>query len=218
MELWHVLNRGVDQRKIFLDDRDRFRFVHGLLLFNTSLPATNTTFLLTSKNIDFVSRYRSEEKIVDVHGWCLMDNHYHLLLSEKVDEGITTFLRKLNIGYAKYFNEKYRRTGSLFQGRTKKILIENDAHFLHILNYIHLNPLDRSKKLADWRTKGISSMRAAKALLNDYPWSSYKDYLGKGKFGDLLTKNVFIEAYGDIEHALNTYSAEESPVSTYLLE
>ena len=71
-----------------------------------------------------------------------MGNHYHLLLSERREGGISDFMRKVNVGYAKFFNEKYKRTGTLFQGRTKKVLVDSDAHFLHILHYIHLNPLD----------------------------------------------------------------------------
>ena len=63
----------------------------------------------------------------------MMKNHYHLLLSELVENGMSLFLRKLNVGYAKSFNEKYERVGTLFQGRTKKILIENDAHFNYII-------------------------------------------------------------------------------------
>ena len=134
MELWHALNRGVDKRTIFEDSQDRARFVHDLFEFNDEKAAQNTS----RSNM---SNLRSRSLLVDIHGWCLMKNHYHLLLSERVDGGITKFIRKLNIGYAKYFNEKYHRSGTLFQGRTKRVLISSDAHFLHILHYLHLNPL-----------------------------------------------------------------------------
>ncbi len=119
MELFHALNRGVEKRDIFLDDRDRFRFIHGMALFNTPHPANNTTYLLESSINDIVCRYK-DERLVDIHGWCLMSNHYHLLLSERVEGGLSLFLRKLNVGYAKYFNDRYSRSGFLFQGRTKK--------------------------------------------------------------------------------------------------
>src|SRR3990167_9691507 len=168
MELFHVLNRGVEKRNIFLDDKDRFRFVHGLLLFNTTRPANNTTYLI--ENNDIVSRYA--DRVVDIHGWCLMKNHYHLLLSERVEGGISIFLRKLNVGYANYFNERYKRSGTLFQGRTKKKHIDSDAYFLHILNYIHFNPLDYLRSARRWREREIISEKSALEYLRKYRWSS----------------------------------------------
>lgn len=217
MELWHVLNRGVEKRTIFLDDHDRFRFVHGLLLFNSSAPATNTTYLLESDYIDLRSRYRGQERIVDIHGWCLMDNHYHLLLSERVEGGITMFLRKLNIGYAKYFNDRYHRSGGLFQGRTKKKHIDNDAYFLHILNYIHLNPLDRTKKFSNWRTREIPNPDDAVKVLKQYRWSSYLDYCEQQNFDSLLTKNVFMDTFNS-KGMLKDYSRVSLVDDTYCLE
>ena len=157
MDLYHALNRGVDKRTIFLDDQDRARFVHDMYEFNSTRPANNT---IRTKMVDIVSRpskpEHEEEKIVDIHGWCLIDNHYHLLLSEKIEGGLSQFLRKLNVGYAKYFNERYTRVGTLYQGRTKKILIDSDAYMLHILNYMHLNPLDLMEKSSDWRARKVS--------------------------------------------------------------
>src|SRR3989338_10600630 len=106
MELYHVLNRGVDKRMIYKEDDDRVRFVHDLYEFNDKRPANNTAYSAyqkekgDNKNNDFVSRYSEREMLVDIHGWCLMGNHYHLLLSERRGGGVTQFIRKLNIGYA----------------------------------------------------------------------------------------------------------------------
>lgn len=208
MELFHVLNRGVEKRNIFMDDRDRFRFVHGLLLFNTSRPANNTTYLLESDN-DFVNRYTNEEqRIVDVHAWCLMKNHYHLLLSERIENGLTLFLRKLNVGYANYFNERYRRSGSLYQGRTKKVHVHSDAHFLHILHYIHLNPLDYVPGAREWRSGHVSEPAKARAQLEEYRWSSYADYCGRKNFPTMLTTKFFKESIGDVEKESLRYFEE----------
>lgn len=192
MELFHVFNRGVEKRDIFMDDRDRFRFAHGLLLFNTAKPANNTTYLLESDN-DFVNRYAERERIVDIHAWCLMKNHYHLLLSERMEGGLTLFLRKLNVGYANYFNEKYRREGSLFQGRTKKVRVNSEAFFLHIANYVHFNPLDYFPSGRSWRTRSLASPDAAHQYLMKYRWSSYPDYCGKKNFPSILTTGLFGE-------------------------
>ena len=204
MELYHVLNRGVEKRTIFMDDRDRFRFVHGLGLFNTAKPATNTTYLLENDYIDFVSRY-GKDPIVDIHAWCLMKNHYHLLLSERVEKGITLFIRKLNVGYARYFNERYKRSGYLFQGRTKKILIHSDAHFFHILHYIHLNPLDYLPSARQWRNDRVGDGGKAKAHLEKYRWSSLADYRGQKNFPSILTMDFFKESIGNITRETMSY-------------
>ncbi len=194
MDLYHALNRGVDKRTIFLDDQDRARFVHDLYEFNNVLPAFNAG--RNQQMIDIVSQSSFREKIVDIHGWCLMDNHYHLLLSERVEGGLSQFLRKLNVGYAKYFNERYRRVGTLFQGRTKKILIDCDAYLLHILNYIHLNPLDLVETTSNWRSRSIVDYQNALKFLKEYRWSSYQDYINTKNFPSILTKDFFQDVFG----------------------
>ncbi|MDO8521659.1 MAG: transposase [bacterium] len=202
MDLYHVLNRGVDKRRIFMNNDDRVRFVHDMYEFNDKAPANNTLRILQMN--DFVSR-SLREPIVEIHGWCLMDNHYHLLLSELVEGGITLFIRRLNIGYAKFFNEKYKRVGTLFQGRTKKILIDSDAHFLHILHYIHLNPLDFLKGAEDWRAREIRNSKDALQHLEDYRWSSYLDYCGKKNFPSVLTTGLFKDVFGNYQKTLSAY-------------
>ena len=144
---FHALNRGVDKRNIFLDDQDRARFVHDLYEFNDVLRPANTyrSFavdkMMDLRNPTFWGVKNGIRSLISMGG-ASMGNHYHLLLSERVDGGLTKFIRKLNVGYANYFNEKYGVAGTLFQGRTKRIHIDSDPYFLHILHYIHLNPLD----------------------------------------------------------------------------
>lgn len=204
MDLYHALNRGVDKRIIFLDNQDRARFVHDMYEFNSTEPARNN---LRNQMSDIVSHSSSQMSItgfvprkgqllVDIHGWCLMDNHYHLLLSERVEGGLSHFLRKMNVGYAKYFNERYVRVGTLFQGRTKKILIDSDAYMLHILNYIHLNPLDLMESSSKWRNRTIMDHQNALDFLKNYRWSSYQDYAGMKNFPSILTKDFFKNVFG----------------------
>jgi putative transposase len=126
-----------------------------------------------------------------------MRNHYHLLLSECTDGGLIKFLRKLNVGYAKYFNERYKRSGTLFQGRTKKILVDSDAYFLHILNYIHLNPLDFLINAQYWRERKIANTKEALAYLEGYKWSSYRDYAGLRNFPSILDTSLFMEVFNN---------------------
>ena len=214
MELYHALNRGVDKRTIFLDDADRRRFVDGLEIFNDVKPVENSVYFFSKttgsvESIDLRGRYdersRKRKPIVDIHGWCIMGNHYHLLVSERVEGGLTKFLMKLNVGYAKYFNKRYERTGTLFQARTKKILIESDAHFLHILHYIHLNPLDFLKGASNWRDLRIPDHAAALKHLERYRWSSYLDYCGKNNFPAIITPDLFGDVFGNYKKAIETY-------------
>ncbi|MDO8575720.1 MAG: hypothetical protein Q7R90_00195 [bacterium] len=137
-----------------------------------------------------------------------MKNHYHLLLSERVEGGITLFLRKLS-GYARYFNERYRRHGHLFQGKTKKILIERQEHFLYILHYLHLNSLDYLPGAKKWRERDkstISNIPKILEYLKGYRWSSYLDYSGTPNFPSILTKSLFKDALGtDYASTLKEY-------------
>ncbi len=226
MELWHALNRGVEGRNLFLDTQDYARFVHNLYEFNDSAPANNLWRLFDSSGTrDFVNpSFRKARKLlVNIHGWVLMKNHYHLLLSERIAGGISLFLRKLNIGYANYFNERYERKGTLFQGRTKKILIEREPHFLYILHYLHLNPLDYLHGAQDWRVRsksGIKSVREALDYLDSYRWSSYLDYTGKKNFSSILTASFFKNALGNYRESLNGYlkDAEYDGMTKLVLE
>ncbi len=212
MELFHLLNRGVDKRTIFTDQQDYARFVHDLFEFNDTAPATPlnpSRFDLRSPTFGRELRAavspRPRERLVDIHGWCLMRNHYHLLLSERVEGGITKFIRKLNIGYAKYFNERYRRSGTLFQGRTKKIYIEEHGHFLYILHYLHLNPLDYKTETKQWREGKITGEKNALSYLDKYRWSSYLDYSGKKNFPSILTTSLFGDLFRNYKKELSDY-------------
>lgn len=184
MDFYHVLSRGVEKRNVVQDDKDRLRFLHDLYVFNDSSPAEN--YILSSRQ-----DIRERNKLVAIHAFCLMSNHYHLLLSPLVENGISLFIKKLNMGYAKYFNEKYDRSGSLWQGKHKKILIDRDAHFMYIPYYIHLNPLDA--KFPEWRKGNIKNTQKAFDFLESYRWSSYLDYIGKRNFPSIIDRNTLNE-------------------------
>jgi putative transposase len=211
MELYHALNRGVDGRLIFHDSQDYARFVHDLYEFNDTAPAPEFSRRDGTNVGHRMSNIR--ERLVDLHGWCLMKNHYHLLLSERVDGGLSLFLRKLNVGYARYFNERHKRKGFLLQGRTKKILIERHAHFLYILHYIHLNPLDYLPEVKEWRIRNqnyISNVSKALKYLNSYRWSSLLDYCGTKNFPSLITTKLFADEFEDYKKTLIAYLTESS--------
>ncbi|MBU3925048.1 transposase [Patescibacteria group bacterium] len=196
MEIYHTLNRGVDKRKIFLDNQDYFRFVHDLFEFNDQ-DRVNTTFYAFNKSNDIASRNikrKPRKLLVDVLAFCLMPNHYHLLLISLVENGISRFMKKLNMGYAKYFNKKNKRTGALFEGRYKSILIKNESHFTHIPFYIHCNPLDLIAP--EWRERRLEDYGKAEDFLRSYRWSSNMDYCGEKNFPSVTNKNFLLEYFG----------------------
>jgi hypothetical protein len=142
-EFYHVYNRGTDGRNITLDKHDSDRFMHSAIAFNTHEPigsifqkyfSTPTTISSRSTKID-----PPNDPLVDFVCHCLNPNHYHLLLAPLVDGGISKFMQKFGGGYTRYFNEKYGRSGVLFQGKYKARHIENDHDLIRMSAYINLN-------------------------------------------------------------------------------
>lgn len=183
MEFYHVLNRGVDKRKVFLEEVDYVRFLHDCYVFNDVMGVDPNHRL--KKGIKDGEGKR-HQPLVTMHAFCLMPNHYHMLVSENREGGMSLFMRKLNMGYAKYFNEKYERSGVLWQGTFKKIPIKRDAHFMYIPYYIHLNPLDLA--LPSWRTSCVRDTDKALNYLRKYRWSSFQDYNDISNMPSLITK------------------------------
>ncbi len=170
-EIYHVYNRGVEKREVFIDDWDKKRFLHNLYVFNDNRPIKNNKRLL--KEVGLPSS-EEREKMVEIMAFTLMQNHYHLMLKQITENGITEFMRKIGTGYTNYFNTKYNRVGPLFQGKYKMALVNNDRHFLFLPHYIHLNPLD--SKMPEWRLGRVNNLTAAASLLSSYKWSSYGAY------------------------------------------
>lgn len=221
-EIYHVYNRGVEKRDIFIEDKDYLRFILDLGLFNDIKPVYNTGLKLKQSIIDVGHRYSdTKNKLVDILAFCLIPNHYHLLLKQKTENGITEFMRKLGGGYVNYFNIKYQRVGTLFQGKFKSIMINDISQLLYIPHYIHLNPLD--KFMPEWREKKISNKQRAINFLKSYKWSSYSDYAGKSRFSGILEKNILNEYFGGPEKYINDLhefisDMDLSEISDILLE
>lgn len=187
MEFYHLINRGVDKRDVFMEEGDYVRFIHDLYVFNDAQPTPN--YILKERDLE-----RKRDLLVHIHAFALMPNHYHLLVSALKDGAISLFMRKLNMGYAKYVNEKYERTGVLWQGTFRKVLIERDAHFMYVPYYIHLNPLDLTHH--EWRTGSVRDWRGALAALSTYRWSSYLDYAGIKNFPSVIHTGELRELLG----------------------
>lgn len=198
MDFFHVMNRGVDKRDVVMDDFDRARFIHDLYVLNDSEPVINFLHHGRSGTVPV----QKKSSLVHIHAFALMNNHYHLLLTEVVENGIPLFMKKLNMGYSKYFNEKYERSGALWQGKYKKVPIQHDAHFLYIPFYIHLNPLDYT--MPEWRSGSVRDVKKAMTLLSEYRWSSHLDYLGIQNFPSIIHQQELSPILGLREEYENT--------------
>lgn len=168
---YHIYNRGVDKRDIFIDEKDYVVFL-GLLKRYLTPFQPRADFQAHTENsfraFEVRPGYRSDlyDKITLVC-YCLMPNHLHLMVKQTTKKAITDFMRALMNSYVFYFNKRYERTGTLFEGRFKGVLVETEPYLLHLTRYIHLNPLDLVLENEDQ----IKYVR-------EYPYSSYQNYLG----------------------------------------
>ncbi len=210
-----------------MDDRDRFRFIHDLFEFNDTAPANTSSYHFYNNESGDVGRRQIQREtktrklLVNLHCFCLMPNHYHLLLSPLVEKGMSLFMKKLNGGYVKYFNEKHNRTGTLFERKYKSILVENESHFTHLPYYIHLNALDLVAP--EWRERRLGNPNKALAFLNNYHWSSHLDYTGQRNFPSITQRDFLLEVFNgekgytkSIENWLKELDIEE--ISDIILE
>ncbi|MFA6536675.1 MAG: transposase [Candidatus Paceibacterota bacterium] len=187
-EFYHLYNRGADKREIFLEPYDYARFTKFLYLANSVSPVNLRE--TPSNAFSFVKN----DTLVDIGAYCLMPNHFHLLVREKSDGNITKFMRKLLTSHSKYFNKKHKRSGTLFEGRFKAKHVNGDDYLKYLLAYIHLNPV----KLIDskWKEDGIKDIEKAKKHLTNYKHSSYLDYLNSNREEEkILNKNGFPEYF-----------------------
>jgi REP element-mobilizing transposase RayT len=167
-EYYHIYNRGNSKQKIFRSEEDYARFV--ALLYVTN--GTSSIDLRGVKREEIFFFERGEAQVA-IGAYCLMPNHFHILLTPLTDDGVKSFMLKLSTGYSMYFNKKYFRTGSLFEGRFKSEHVNEDRYLKYLFSYIHLNPVKLIQ--SDWREQGIKNMNATLQYLNTYQYSSYLD-------------------------------------------
>lgn len=195
-EYYHIYNRGVDKRKIFLDKRDHSRFLYLLYACNDNSALLNSQFYY--RGLASIEKEKERDLLVDILCFCLMPNHFHLLLRQRVSGGISNFMQKIGTGYTMYFNTKYDRSGSLFQGTFKAVHIDDSAYLSHLTRYIHLNPAELVE--SQWKEEGIRNLKKTYTYVKAYPWSSYADYLGEQRFSILLNKSLLGQLYNPKEY------------------
>ncbi|KKT15092.1 MAG: Transposase [Parcubacteria group bacterium GW2011_GWD1_44_9] len=187
-EYYHIYNRGIDKRIIFKSKKDYERFIMLLYLANSDDSFRLDNILNKQyKTFSEVLVLDKDEPLVSIGAWCLMTNHFHLLIRQEVDGGVTKFMRKLGVGYSMFFNIKYQRKGALFGGLFKSKLIGVDDNYMRqLFGYIHINPLEI--EFPEWKDKiNKSSVNInMKKFLESYQYSSYLDYIGE----DRIEKNI----------------------------
>lgn len=199
-EYYHLYNRGVDKRIIFKTSSDYERFLMLLYISNTleSLRLDNILSSGRKKFKDIFSIDRGNP-LISIGVWCLMPNHFHLIVRQEADGGISKFMKKIGTGYSMYFNKKYKRQGALFGGVFKSKLAESDDRYLlHLFGYIHLNPLET--QFPNWEKNIGKSKKDMANFLESYRYSSYSEYRGKKRLeSSILRAEVFPRYFENTE-------------------
>ena len=181
-EYYHILNRGVGKQVIFHDEKDYIRFLFLILYFQS--PVTFINLGRPVKNFVKHRVFNIDKKIqqniinnrfVELTSFCLMPNHFHLIIQEVEENGIARYMQRVLNSYTKYYNTKYQKSGHLFQGPYRAVHVENNDQLLYLSTYIHRNP----RELKKWFKKEST-----------YLWSSYQDLIGKNRFEELLVVDI----------------------------
>lgn len=181
-EHYHIFNRGNNKQPIFLDDRDRIRFLFLLLHLQAPIYFTNhnrrvnyfvkhSVFNILQEKLEEINKHR----YVELKSFALMPNHFHLIVFESKDGGIAQYMQRVLNAYTKYFNAKYQKIGHLFQGPFKAVHVEDNRQLLYLSAYIHRNP----REILAWKNKE-----------HVFSWSSYSDYINTNRWDKLLKIDI----------------------------
>jgi putative transposase len=187
---YHIFNRGVNKQPIFFNRKDYLRMLNTIEYYQHAgdfLKFSNYINLPSETRKDMFKQIQNLDKHVDIVSYILMPNHFHLLVKQNMEMGISRFLSNLQNSYTRYYNLKHDRTGHLFQGQFKSALIESDEQLLHVSRYIHLNPYSSAL------VKNIEN-------LIDYEYSSFLEYQSNSTHSlcnkSLLINNNFFKNAG----------------------
>lgn len=194
---YHICNRSNDEQSMFLEEKDYARFLFFLLTCQAPLPFYNlgrqTSYFMKQSKFNISQEQISQivtQRKVEMNAFAIMPNHFHIMVQEKTEigNGISWYLQRIETGYAKYFNAKYRKRGHLFQGYFRAIPVETDKQLVYLSAYIHRNPRD----LKTWKDKE-----------EKYPWSSYQDYAATNRWGKLLKPEIVLNQFSNLESYRN---------------
>lgn len=202
-EYYHIYNRGNTRQNIFRREGDYDRFAK-LLFISNSVHSFNMRDF-GAKNVYEIDR---EKQLVNILAYCFMPNHFHLLLTPLEENGVSTFMLRLGTSYAMFFNKKYERSGTLFEGPFKSRFVHDDVYMRYLFAYIHLNPLKLIDK--NWKEKGLRNIDASVEYLQSYKHSSLIDYLSvsepKREEGKIIDRDLYGELFNEKEVILDTLS------------
>lgn len=213
-EYYHICNRGVDKRKIFVDKNDYERFLLGMKLLNDEKTGVMSQWKDAQRSPKVQPWANSRlnlgeqgEGLIQIVAYCLNPNHYHLILKQVADDGVVKFMQKLGTAYTMYFNKKHDRTGALFQGRFKSIHVNSNESLLYLSAYVNGNHFVHGYGEMEWK------------------YSSMLDYLGKRNGGiiqkdDNMVFDQFKNGREYMEFAKNYigYMKDKKETKKYLLE
>lgn len=178
--VYHIYNRGIEGREIFTNEQDYEMFLKILENYSSDKKASEDT--IYKRERPYLSKHRSEMKLsdeIEILAYCLMPDHYHLLVWQKNEDGITKLLRRVVTSYVMYFNQRYKRNGPLFENIYRAVLVEDEHQILELSRYIHMNPVSRQV-----RRFGLVETNSGIAP-EYYIYSSYKDYIS-GNDGPII--------------------------------
>lgn len=211
-EIYHVFNRGVERRPIFMSRREYTRAQELLKFYrHKEIPIRFSQVQLQPEEIKtkmLESLFKSE-KLVLILAYCLIPNHFHFLVKQILDNGITKFVANFTNAYTKFFNTKHQRVGPLVQGVFKAEHVETDEQLIHLSRYIHLNP--------------VASGVIAEEMLDNYEWSSYPEYISLSRNG-ITEKEIVLNMFKTVEEYIKfvrdqiSYTKELEKIKHLLLE
>ena len=179
-EHYHVCNRGVNKGIIFHDNGDYNRFLFLILYFQSPI-----NFPQVGRSVDEFVKHSVldnageiiEKRTVELVAFCIMPNHFHLIIKSLDDESISAYMHRVLNAYAKYYNTKYKKSGHVFQGPYRAVHIIDDRQLLHTSAYVHRNP----REISRWFKNE-----------DKYQWSSYQDFIGENRFDSLLMPDIVV--------------------------
>lgn len=182
-EYYHIYNRGVEKRSIFSSKLDVDRFFQCMTDFNVKEPIGS----IYEKSFLKYPKENQSKPLVSFIAYCLNYNHYHFIVTPLLEKGVESFMHRLGTGYTMYFNEKYRRSGSLFQGRFKASHIDSNEYLLHVSAYVNLN--DKTHPLGGSTSKLVRS--------------SWNEYISPFSDKGICKKNIVLKQFNDAEEYRN---------------
>lgn len=193
-EVYHIYNRGVDKRQIFKDNHDRNRFCLLLKLCNGTKSFDLEEHFRYKKSFNEIYNIDVGHPLVTIHAWTQMPNHFHLILSEVMSGGISLFMKSFAGAYAKYFNHRYSRTGTLFESRFKSKQATSDTYAKYLFAYVSLNRIKLIASESTWREQGIKDVKKVRNFLDNDEHSSLFDYLydeSPRLFSSIISKDFY---------------------------